>query len=70
MKNNTNLSWYLTRFTDAEDFFNVTISPKQSGGYQVSLRFGLSLHEKDLPLLKILQEYFNDVGTISIRKHH
>lgn len=68
MKNNTNLAWYLTGFTDAEGFFNVTISPKQSGGYQVSLRFGLQLHEKDLPLLKILQEYFNGIGTIDVRK--
>lgn len=68
MKNNTNLAWYLTGFTDAEGFFNITISPKQSGGYQVSLRFGLQLHEKDLPLLKILQEYFNGIGTIDVRK--
>ena len=44
--------YYNTGFSDAESFFNVTISPKQSGGYQVTLRFGIGLHEKDLPLLK------------------
>ncbi len=69
MINNSKLAWYLTGFCDAESFFNVTISPKQSGGYQVSLRFGITLHEKDLPLLNILQKYFNGIGTISVRKH-
>lgn len=60
--------YYITGFSDAESFFNVTISPKQSGGYQVTLRFGIGLHEKDLPLLKNIQKYFNNIGTISVRK--
>lgn len=33
-------------------------------GHQVRCVFGINLHEKDLPLLERIQEFFNGVGVI------
>lgn len=60
--------YYITGFADAEGCFNVTISPRISGNYQVSLRFSIELHERDLSLLKNIKSFFNDAGTLNIRK--
>ena len=59
--------YYITGFADAEGCFNVTISPRISGNYQVSLRFSIELHQRDLTILKNIKSYFNDAGSISIR---
>jgi hypothetical protein len=60
--------YYITGFADAEGCFNVTISPRVSGNYQVSLRFSIELHQRDLSLLKNIKSIFNDAGTLNLRK--
>jgi hypothetical protein len=60
--------YYVTGFTDAEGCFNVTVSPRISGNYQVSLRFSVELHQRDLSLLNNIKSFFNDAGTLNIRK--
>ena len=56
---------YVTGFCDGESWFTVNIQKKQTLiGYQVSCIFGINLHERDLPLLKKIQQFFKGVGVI------
>jgi hypothetical protein len=57
--------WYLTGFTDAEGSFLITIrnNKKLKIGWNVELRFQITLHEKDRALLQQIKDYFG-VGTI------
>lgn len=69
MNNNKLNLYYITGFTDAEGCFNVTISPRSNGKYQVSLRFEIDLHSRDIELLSIIQSYFKGVGTLTTTKN-
>lgn len=70
MKKNKILNpYYVTGFTDAEGCFNVTISPRSNGKYQVSLRFEIDLHSRDIELLSNIQSFFNGVGTLTPSKN-
>jgi hypothetical protein len=69
-KNNILNPYYVTGFTDAEGCFNVTISPRSNGKYQVSLRFEIDLHSRDIKLLSNIQSYFKGVGTLTTTKNN
>ena len=58
--------WFFTSFTDGECCFNITIykDNRQKIGWLVILSFQISLHEKDITLLKQIQFQFN-VGNIT-----
>jgi len=64
-------AWFLTGFSYAEGSFIVTIYQNKDYklGWLVQAIFSICLHNKDLPLLKKIQSYF-DVGTIIIYKHN
>lgn len=67
MKNFPSLHpYFITGFIDAEGCFNLYFRKDQrcQNGYQVQLSFKISVHEKDRPLLELIQSYFG-VGTIS-----
>jgi hypothetical protein len=68
--NNKLNPYYITGFTDAEGCFNVTISPRSNGKYQVSLRFDIHLHSRDIQLLSDIQSFFKGVGTIITSKNY
>ena len=57
---------FVTGFIDAEGSFLVTISKSISNrtGWNIQLRFKISLHKKDLPVLIKLQSFFSGVGKI------
>jgi len=57
---------YVTGFTDGEGCFMITIikDKKYKLGWRVACKFVISLHKKDLSLLKELKDYFK-VGNIS-----
>ena len=69
---NSNLlnPWFITGFTDAEGSFMVLIckGPRYRTGWQVSIRFSIGLHKKDLALLKLIQYYFGGIGLIEQRE--
>ena len=69
MNNNKLNPYYITGFTDAEGCFNVTVSSTNYGKYQVSLRFEIQLHHRDLELLKTIQSFFNGIGIISVKQY-
>ncbi len=58
---------FITGFSDAEGSFVVTIlkNPRYKIGWNVQARFQIKLHEKDRPLLSLIQDYFNNIGYIS-----
>jgi len=58
---------FVTGFTDAEGYFLIIIrkSPKYAVGWRVEVRFGISLHKKDLAVLQLIKNYFNGVGNIN-----
>ena len=58
---------FITGFSDAEGSFVVTIlnNPRYKTGWNVQARFQIKLHEKDRPLLSLIQDYFNNIGYIS-----
>ena len=57
--------WYLTGFVDAEGSFLILIRKNKNLkiGWNVELRFQISLHEKDAVLLEQIKNYFG-VGTV------
>jgi hypothetical protein len=59
--------YYITGFADAESTFMIIIDkyPKLSSGYRIQLIYDICLHKKDLALLKLIQLFFNGVGSIS-----
>jgi hypothetical protein len=60
---------FVTGFVDAEGCFTVTITrdPVNKTGWRVKPAFEIGLHKKDLALLKLIQNYFNKVGIISLQ---
>jgi len=60
---------FVTGFVDAEGCFGVTISrdPVNKTGWRVKPAFDIGLHKKDLALLKLIQNYFNKIGIISVQ---
>lgn len=65
-------SWFITGFTDAEGSFTVSVLKSTSvrTGWQVGARFQLTLHIKDLPLLRDIQAFFGGVGKIVLSKEY
>lgn len=58
--------WFISGLTDAEGSF-VCIVRKSEGhrlGWRVEVIFQIGLHKKDLELLKLIQAYFDGIGTI------
>ena len=60
--------WFVTGFVDGDGCFVVSIykSDKNKIGWQVNVNFRITLHKKDVELLKLLQAYFNGVGWIKV----
>jgi hypothetical protein len=62
---NTNLDpWFITGFSDGEATFtfNIIKSPSNPVGHKLQLFFLITLHKKDLPLLTLIQKYFDNKG--------
>jgi len=58
--------WFVTGFTDAEGSFIISVSkyPGARSGWNIQVKFKISLHMKDLSILKEIQRYFGGVGKI------
>jgi hypothetical protein len=57
-------SGWITGFVDGEGYFTIGISKnKNKVGWQVKLEFGISIHKKDIAILKQIQKHFS-VGNI------
>ena len=67
LNNNKSDAEWVTGFTDAEGNFSVNIvkSPKSTLGYRINLSFTIGLHNKDLNLLRLLQQFFQGIGGIT-----
>jgi NADH:ubiquinone oxidoreductase subunit K len=61
--------WFVTGFTDAEGSFVCSVRKRVSSrvGWRTEAIFIITLHIKDVELLKLLQTYFGGIG--NIRKH-
>ena len=63
---NLNISpWWLTGFVDAEGCFRISVTKNEKyvSGWRVQLFFTILLHNKDKPLLEMVQKFFG-VGSI------
>ena len=60
--------WWVTGFCDAESSFSMSIMKSKSTaiGWTISPSFIITLHLKDLELLKTIKKFFNDAGSINI----
>lgn len=58
--------YYITGFSDAESSFNIRISQNKnySTGWLIELRYLIGLHQKDQPLLKLIQRSLGEIGII------
>jgi len=58
---------FITGFIDGEGSFIVSIlkNPRYNTGWEVQASFSISLHKKDLALLKQIQAYFGGAGSIT-----
>lgn len=58
--------WFVTGFIDAEGSFTVTVvkDSKRKLGWRVECKFQLGIHERDLPLLQQIREFFGEIGKI------
>ncbi len=56
--------WFITGFTDAEGCFFLQVRNRNNSWY-VEARFDISLHKKELELMKQIQDYFGGAGGIS-----
>lgn len=65
-KSNNLDPWFVTGLIDAEGCFMIglTASSAYKQGYNITLKFSMSMHEKDMDLLIKLQNFFG-VGTIT-----
>jgi len=63
--------YYITGFSDAESSFNIRISQnnKYKTGWLIELRYLIGLHQKDQPLLKLIQRSFGEIGIISNKEN-
>jgi len=68
-KKNLDPNW-VTGFFDAESCVSIRIEkyPKYNTGYRVQLRFQITLHKKDLPLLNSIKAFFGVGGIYKISK--
>ena len=57
--------WFVTGFVDAEGCFLLQVRRRNNSWY-VEARFDISLHKKDLELMKQIHEYFRGAGGISV----
>jgi hypothetical protein len=62
--------WVITGLIDAEGTFTTSVlkSLSTKSGYNVAARFKITLHIKDLELIKNIQSFFGEVGTIVVWK--
>lgn len=68
--NNPKLNpWFITGFTDAEGSFIISVynDAKSKLNWRVSAYFSIHVHEKDLPLLELIQ---NTLGVGIVRKNN
>lgn len=58
--------WFVTGFIDAEGSFTVTVvkDSRRKLGRRVECKFQLGIHERDLPLLQQIREFFGGIGNI------
>lgn len=58
--------WLITGFIDAEGSFIISIvkDPNIRTGWNILVKFKISLHKKDLSILAGLKSYFGDIGKI------
>ena len=57
--------WFVTGFVDAEGCFLLQVRNRNNSWY-VEARFDISLHKKELELMKQIQNYFGGAGGINI----
>lgn len=59
--------WFITGFVDAEGCFSISVikDPRYKVGFRVETLFSISLHKKDLAILKLIQAFFGGVGNIN-----
>lgn len=59
---------YVTGFTGAEESFVISVNKRSdySLGWKVRPSFQIGLHIKDLPILIVIQKFFNGVGYITV----
>ena len=67
--------WFVTGFSDAESSFIIRISKNTKNkrtkiGWIVSSNFQITLHQRDLSLLLMLQQFFGGIGKINIDPKH
>lgn len=69
-KHTLNPNW-VTGFCDAESSFSVSIIKTKTTiiGWSVSPCFIITLHVKDLELLKTIKKFFNEAGSINISEN-
>nr|YP_009059683.1 LAGLIDADG/HNH endonuclease [Parasitella parasitica]AIO05733.1 LAGLIDADG/HNH endonuclease [Parasitella parasitica] len=60
--------WWITGFCDAESSFTVSIIKSKTStiGWTISPCFIITLHVKDLELLRTIRKFFNETGSINI----
>lgn len=65
---NINDPSFISGFTDAEGTFHISVYPRETSKlkWRVQIRLEFCLHEKDLPQLLSIQEYFKGIGYIAI----
>lgn len=64
--------WFITGFCDAESSFNIMLSKSSSTltGWRVQVRFIIELNAKDELLLRSIQSYFNNIGSITLNSRN
>ena len=63
--------WWVTGFSDAESSFSMFISRSKNTiiGWTITPTFNITLHIRDIELLKSIQNFFNGVGKINIQNN-
>ena len=59
--------YFVTGFTDAEGSFIVRVrkNPATKLGWSVEVKFSIGIHKKDIAVLKLFQNYFYGVGSLT-----
>ncbi len=60
--------WFISGFSDADSSFSINTRKNLTYkvGWQITGRFRIELHNKDLELLKSIQLFFNEIGQVGI----
>jgi len=63
--------WFVTGFSDAESSFSMFISRSKTTiiGWTIIPTYNITLHIRDIELLKAIQKFFTGVGKINIHKN-